>query len=75
MTDYSRLAHVHVVECHVMSTHACMWFAVHQDLATLSDPAVHKDSTSSGQNTNAGWFNRYLQTGKSDHETKSNGSI
>ena len=26
----------------------------------------------SGQNPNAGWFNRFVQTGKSDHETKSN---
>ena len=35
----------------------------------------NSNSRSSGQNTNAGWFNRYIQTGKSDHETKSNGSI
>ena len=29
-------------------------------------------SKTSGQNTNAGWYNRFVQTGKSDHETKSN---
>ena len=26
----------------------------------------------SGQNPNTGWFNRFVQTGKSDHATKSN---
>ena len=46
-----------------------------QDLAILTDPADNKNSKTSGQNTNAGWFNRYIQTGKSDHETKSNGCI
>ena len=46
-----------------------------QDLSILTDPADNKSSKTSGQNTNAGWFNRYIQTGKSDHETKSNGCI
>ena len=46
-----------------------------QDLSILTDPQDAKSSKTSGQNTNAGWFNRYLQTGKSDHETKSNGCI
>ena len=46
-----------------------------QDLSILTHPQDAKSSKTSGQNTNAGWFNRYLQTGKSDHETKSNGCI
>ena len=44
-------------------------------MAILTDPQEYKNSKSSGQDTNAGWFNRYIQTGKSDHETKPNGSI
>ena len=33
-----------------------------------------KDSSStSGQNTNQGWFNRFVQTGRSESETKTNG--
>ena len=44
-------------------------------MAILNDPDQLKSSKPSGQNTNAGWFNHYIQTGKSDHETKSNGSI
>ena len=47
-----------------------------QDFAILSDP---KDATkgrgTSGQNPNAGWFNKFVQTGKSDHETKSGESF
>ena len=54
--------------------HACN-VSPAQDLAILNDPVMHKDKGASGQNTNAGWFNRYIQTGRSDHETKSNGSI
>ena len=46
-----------------------------QDLSILTDPQDKHSSKTSGQNTNAGWFNRYIQTGKSDHETKSNGCI
>ena len=29
-----------------------------------------KDGRTSGQSPNAGWYNRFVQTGKSDHETK-----
>ncbi len=55
-----------------------MWFCVvythHarvQDFAILSDPKeAGPSSRTSGQNPNAGWFNKFVQTGKSDHETK-----
>ena len=39
----------------------------------LDDPKEHKSGKTSGQNTNAGWYNRFVQTGKSDHETKTSG--
>ena len=42
-----------------------------QDLAILSDPKeVGNEGKTSGQNPNAGWFNKFVQTGKSDHETQ-----
>ena len=44
-----------------------------QDLSILSDPKEKGGGPkTAGQNTNAGWYNRFVQTGKSDHETKSN---
>ena len=47
-----------------------------QDLAILSDPKeAGKEGNTSGQNPNAGWFNKFVQTGKSDHETKSGESF
>ena len=47
-----------------------------QDLAILSDPKeAGKEGKTSGQNPNAGWFNKFVQTGKSDHETKSGESF
>ena len=39
----------------------------------LNDPKEVKGGSTRGQNPNAGWYNRFVQTGKSDHETKSNG--
>ena len=42
------------------------------ELSILSDPKEKGSGRTSGQNTNAGWYNRFVQTGKSDHETKSN---
>ena len=39
----------------------------------LNDPKEAKGGSARGQNPNAGWYNRFVQTGKSDHETKSNG--
>lgn len=47
-----------------------------QELSLLDKPNEKRtaDSSSSGQTPLAGWFNRLLQCGKSDHETKSNGS-
>ena len=57
-------------------TYIDMFMCQHpQDLSILTDPQDKHSSKTSGQNTNAGWFNRYIQTGKSDHETKSNGCI
>ena len=44
-----------------------------EGLSLLDKPLVKKDGVGSGQTPMAGWFNRLLQTGKSDHETKSNG--
>ena len=47
-----------------------------QDLSILDKPNEKKasDGPGSGQTPLAGWFNRLAQCGKSDHETKSNGS-
>lgn len=47
-----------------------------QDLSLLDKPGEKRtsESNASGQTPLAGWFNRLLQCGKSDHETKSNGS-
>ena len=39
----------------------------------LDDPKSFTGSKTAGQSPNAGWFNRFVQTGKSDHETKTNG--
>ena len=47
-------------------------YTVAQDLSILCDPKEMAKGKTSGQNPNAGWFNRFVQTGKSDHETKSN---
>ena len=44
-----------------------------QELSVLDDPKEKKTGKTSGQNPNAGWYNRFVQTGKSDHETKTNG--
>ena len=47
-----------------------------QDLSILDKPDQKKsvDGPGAGQTPNAGWFNRLVQCGRSDHETKSNGS-
>ena len=47
-----------------------------QDLSILDKPTDKKtgDGNFAGQTPNAGWFNRLVQCGKSDHETKSCGS-
>ena len=44
-----------------------------QELSILNDPKEHKNGKTSGQNPNAGWYDRVVQSGKSDHETKTNG--
>ena len=41
----------------------------------LDDPKDFKGSKTAGQSPNAGWYNRFVQTGKSDHETKNNGCV
>ncbi|CAK0797938.1 unnamed protein product, partial [Prorocentrum cordatum] len=47
-----------------------------QDLSILDKPNEEKsgDGPGAGQTPLAGWLNRLVQSGKSDHETKSNGS-
>ena len=47
-----------------------------QDISILDKPADKKSSegAGAGQTPLAGWFNRLVQSGKSDHETKCNGS-
>jgi hypothetical protein len=47
-----------------------------QDISILDKPCEKKasDGPGSGQTPLAGWFNRLVQSGKSDHETKSNGA-
>ena len=47
-----------------------------QDISILDKPSEKRGSEGpgSGQTPLAGWFNRLCQSGKSDHETKSNGS-
>ena len=44
-----------------------------QELSILTDPKEQRSGNTSGQNPNAGWYNRFVQSGKSDHETKTNG--
>ena len=45
-----------------------------QELALLDKPGAKKtDDVASGQTPNAGWANRLLQSGRSDHETKTVG--
>ena len=44
-----------------------------QELSILNDPKEQNKAQTSGQNPNAGWYNRFVQSGKSDHETKTNG--
>ena len=50
-------------------------YQILMDLGILSDPKDKsgKSGNTSGQNINQGWFNKFLQTGRSDHETKTNG--
>ena len=47
-----------------------------QDISILDKPTEKRgaEGPGSGQTPLAGWFNRLCQTGKSDHETKSNGA-
>ena len=47
-----------------------------QDLSILDTPAQKRlgEQAGSGQTPLAGWFNRLVQTGRSDHETKTFGS-
>jgi hypothetical protein len=47
-----------------------------QDISILDKPSEKKlsEAAGSGQTPLAGWFNRLVQSGKSDHETKCNGS-
>ena len=60
------------------SAHASVCYCVHsptlaQELSVLDDPKDHKSGKTSAQNQNAGWYNRFVQTGTSDHETKTSG--
>ena len=47
-----------------------------QDISILDKPSEKRsvDGPGAGQTPMAGWFNRLVQSGRSDHETKSNGS-
>eukprot|EP00969_Alexandrium_andersonii_P127153 5620012-Alexandrium_andersonii.AAC.1 len=47
-----------------------------QDISILDKPTEKKlsEGPGAGQTPLAGWFNRLVQSGKSDHETKCNGS-
>ena len=58
------LVHVHELVCAT---------AQPQELSILNDPKEKGTAKTSGQNPNAGWYNRFVQSGKSDHETKTNG--
>ena len=51
-------------------------YQVLQDISILEKPSEKRssDGPGSGQTPLAGWFNRLVQSGKSDHETKCNGS-
>ena len=53
----------------------CVFDCPPQELSVLDDPKENKGNKVRGQNPNAGWYNRFVQTGKSDHGTKSNGSF
>ena len=50
-------------------------YQILMDIGILTDPkdGYKKIGNTSGQNTNQGWFNKFIQTGRSDHETKTNG--
>ena len=50
-------------------------YQILMDLSILTDPGKGDLGKNKGQNPRAGWFNKYLQTGKSDHETKNNGAF
>ena len=52
-------------------------YGILMTLGILTDPKqAGKDTAhTSGQNTNQGWYNRFVQTGKSESETKTNGSF
>ena len=52
-------------------------YGILMTLGILTDPKqAGKDTAhTSGQNTNQGWYNRFVQTGKSESETKTNGSL
>ena len=51
-------------------------YKIFEELQLLTDPKkFSKDKSTSGQNVAGAWWNRFLQTGRSDHETKSCGSF
>ena len=52
-------------------------YGILMTLGILTDPkqAGKETANTSGQSTNQGWYNRFVQTGKSESETKTNGSF
>ena len=52
-------------------------YGILMTLGILTGPkqAGKEAANTSGQNTNQGWYNRFVQTGKSESETKTNGSF
>ena len=52
-------------------------YGILMTLGILTDPKQlgKEASNTSGQSTNQGWYNRFVQTGKSESETKTNGSF
>ena len=59
---------------------AAMWdcsVCIYTSIALLSrHPQAGKSSdNTSGQSSNQGWYNRFVQTGRSESETKTNGAF
>ena len=71
-TPFVTAIHITLVDCNQLHHVDIYIYTVAQDLSILCDPKDMAKGKTSGQNPNAGWFNRFVQTGKSDHETKSN---
>ena len=70
----SSTASMCIVQCTYISPCVCVPPPL-QELSVPDDPKDFNGSKTSGQSPNAGWYNRFVQTGKSGHETKTSGCL